>query len=239
MIKINRTFKIFAGIIIFLLVSGLFFIGYLYIKYDEELPIGEQGIEADALAQKMLDALNYEAFNNTNYLEWTYRNKNHYKWYKSDDICQVIWKDYKVILRLGDIEKSQAFIHNFEVHDKQAQELIQQAYDNFNNDSFWLTAPYKILDEGAERRLITLQNGTKGLLITYTLGGSTPGDSYLWQLKDSGRPFSFKMWTSKIPIKGLEASWNNWITTDSGALLPTHHKISFFRIDLGEVKGTH
>ncbi|MBT8272815.1 MAG: hypothetical protein KJO77_03345 [Bacteroidia bacterium] len=233
----KKTFRYVAGTIIFLLLSGLLYFGYIYLKYNEDLPTGAQGLEADAVAQKMLDALNYKALDSTSYIEWTFKNLNHYKWYKSEGVCQVIWKDYKVSLNLMDFEQSQAFVHNFEVHEEQAKTLIEQATDKFNNDSFWLLAPYKIFDPGTERRLVN-SGGKIELLVTFTEGGSTPGDSYLWKLDDSGRPVSFKMWTSIIPINGLEASWTDWITTSSGAILPTHHKVLFVGIDLGGVKAT-
>lgn len=238
MIKIKKTFKLISGLILFFLFAGLLIYGYLYFKYDEDLPIGNQGVEADALAQNMLDALNYKAFKNTAYIEWTFRNKNHYKWYKSEGICLVIWEEYKVSLNLQDFDQSQAFVHNFEVHNEQARDLIKIAIDQYNNDSFWLIAPYKIFEKGVERRLVKAAGGGADLLVTFTSGGTTPGDSYLWSLEKSGMPKQFKMWTSKVPFKGLEATWNDWTTTESGALLPTHHKVLFVTIDMGEVKGS-
>jgi hypothetical protein len=45
------------------------------------------------------------------------------------------------------------------------------------------------------------------------------------------------MWVSIIPIGGLEATWEDWITTDSGAQLPTFHKLLFFGIEMEGVKG--
>ena len=120
------------------------------------------------------------------------------------------------------------------------KELIDKAISYFNNDSFWLVAPYKVFDSGTERRLVDLKNSSnKGLLITYTKGGTTPGDSYLWILDENGMPNSFKMWTSILPIKGLESSWSNWTTTESGAKLPTFHNIFFLRIDITNIKGTN
>ncbi|MEO1030456.1 MAG: hypothetical protein AAFX55_03575 [Bacteroidota bacterium] len=45
------------------------------------------------------------------------------------------------------------------------------------------------------------------------------------------------MWVDILPIDGLEATWDNWITTESGALLPTSHKLLVLDLDMGEVKG--
>jgi hypothetical protein len=236
--RIKKTLKIITGVIVFFTLPSLVFFGFLYFKYDEDLPNGKQGAEAEILAVKMLDALNYEAFKKTNYIEWTFRNKHHYKWEKDKNICAVYWKDYKVILHLNNIENSKVYVHNFSIKGEIEKELLEEAINYFNNDSFWLVAPYKIYDPGTERRLVTLENGDKGLLITYTSGGSTPGDSYLWILDENGKPKSFKMWTSILPLQGLEASWSDWVITKSGAQLPTFHRLLFFGLDMGEVKGT-
>jgi len=236
--KYKKILKIIAGLLVFITLPSLLFLGYLYFKYDEVLPQGKQGVEAEILAVKMLDALDFTAYKKTNYIEWTFRNKHHYKWEKDKNICAVYWKDYKVVLHLNNHKNSKAYVHNFTVKGDLEQELLQEAIDYFNNDSFWLVAPYKIYDPGTERRLITLENGDKGLLVTYTSGGSTPGDSYLWILDDNGKPISFKMWTSLLPLQGVEASWSDWITTKSGAQLPAFHKLLFLGLEMGEVRGT-
>jgi hypothetical protein len=45
------------------------------------------------------------------------------------------------------------------------------------------------------------------------------------------------MWVGILPIGGLEATWENWITTESGAQLPTAHKLLFLGLEMGDVKG--
>lgn len=236
--NIKKALKITAGIVIFLTLPTILLFGVLHLKYNEDLPTGIQGEQADALAHKMLNALDYNAFEETNYLEWTFKRRHHYEWKRSDSTCNVFWKEYKVDLDLNDYSKSKVYVHNFKVDGTQAKKLTQTAIKYFNNDSFWLVAPYKVFDKGTERRLVTLENGSQALLVTYTSGGSTPGDSYLWMFDNSGKPTSFKMWTSILPIQGLEASWNDWITTESGTQLPTSHKLLFIGLELQDVKGT-
>ena len=68
-------------------------------------------------------------------------------------------------------------------------------------------------------------------------GGTTPGDSYLWLVDDKGFPKAYQMWVDIIPIGGLEASWDDWMTTKSGALLPKTHRLGPMTIDMGSVRG--
>ncbi|WP_372756530.1 hypothetical protein [Mariniflexile sp.] len=237
--KLKKIFKISAGVLIFISLPSLLLFCFLYLKYNEPLPTGIQGKEADALAYKMLEALDYKAFESTNYIEWTFKGRHHYKWEKDKNICEVFWKDYKVRLNLADVSKSQAFIHSFKTpDDKLSKKLISKAVKYFNNDSFWLVAPYKLFDNGTERRLVNLENNKKALLITYTSGGSTPGDSYLWHLDDNAKPTSFQMWVDILPIDGLEATWEAWVTTESGAQLPSFHKFGVFGLENTHIKGT-
>ena len=236
--KSKKILKIISGVVIFLTLPSLLFFGFLFFKYNEDLPNGIQGEEADALAYEMLDALNHEAYKNTDYIEWTYKKRHHYNWKKAKNECEVYWKEYKVNLNLNDNSQSKAYIHSFKVDGDLAEELIEKAVKYYNNDSFWLVAPYKVFDNDVERRLVKLENGDKALLVTYPLGGSTPGDSYLWLLDKTGKPTAFKMWTSSLPIDGIKATWTDWIITESGAQLPTFHKLLVLGIEITDVKGT-
>lgn len=235
--KLKKTLKITAGILVFLTLPSLLFFGYLYIRYDEDLPVGSNPEQADVLAHKMLNALDYEAFQNTNYIEWLFKRRRFYKWQKDKQTCVVNWKDYKVDINLKDYTLSKVYIHNFSVEGEIAKELIDKAVKYFNNDSFWLVAPYKVFDKGTKRSIVTQEDGSQALMVTYTSGGTTPGDTYLWHLDETGKPTSFQMWVSTLPIGGLEASWTDWTTTYSGANLPTFHKLLFLGIELNEVKG--
>lgn len=237
-VTVKQIVKVIGGVVIFLTLPTLLLFSFLYFKYNEDLPEGKIGPEADQLAEQMLSALNSDAYENTDFIEFTFKGRRHYKWEKFKNKCSVKWEDYKVDLDLDDPNKSLAYIHNFRVYDERAAEITQQALEYFNNDSFWLVGPYKVFDPGVERSLVnTSENGT-ALLVTYTSGGTTPGDSYLWLLDEKKKPIAFKMWVSILPIEGLEVSWEGWTTTESGAILPTFHKFFLFGIELQGVKGT-
>lgn len=236
-IKLKRILKIVGGIIVFCTLPTLLFFGFLYLKYNEDLPNGKQGIKADQLATNMLNVLNYNAYKTTNYLEWTFKGNHHYKWYKSKKKCDVYWSDFKVSLDLNNINTSKVFVAEQDYNGIEKQDYIKKAVAYFNNDSFWLVAPYKVFDKGVERRLVKTDANKDALLVTYTTGGSTPGDSYLWHFDETGKPKSFQMWTQILPINGLEASWNKWATTKSGAQLPTFHKLLILGLEIDNIKG--
>lgn len=230
----KKFFKISAVI---LALGILVIVVLLWIKH-EPLPKGHSGPEAEALAQQMLIALNYETFEKTRYLEWSYRNgANQYLWDKQMGKVEVRWGDYIVNLDLVQLENSAVRENGKAVPSEKSEKLIQKALKHFNNDSFWLVAPYKVFDKGTQRSLVTLDDGTQGLMVTYTSGGTTPGDSYLWLLNENGFPNAYKMWVKIIPVGGLEASWDDWIISESGAFLPKSHKLGPVTLDMGNVKG--
>lgn len=228
----KKFFKILGIILLTLIVITLIF----YFKNNEPLPKGEKGEKAEALATKMMAAIHKEAYDNTEFLEWSFRNQNFYKWYKQEGKVEVSWKNNKVILNTKSPEESEVIDNP---KNETSNALIEKATFLFNNDSFWLVAPFKVFDEGVERRLVKY-NDKDALLVTYVSGGSTPGDSYLWILDDTGFPTAFKMWTSIIPIGGVSATWEQWKETEAGIKLPTYHKAPLFglEINMGDVKAS-
>mgnify|MGYP000226957410 FL=1 len=65
----------FIGIIIVLLIIGF---AIIYALYNEPLPKGKSGKEADALACKVLNAINEPDYLEARYVEWNFR-KTSYK----------------------------------------------------------------------------------------------------------------------------------------------------------------
>lgn len=228
----KKIFKILRGIILGIGTSIIVFIALFYIVFNQKLPTGKIGAEADNLAIQMRNSLNYEAYLDTDYLAWTFNKKRHYQWFKNEGRCIVTIKNIKVDLDLKNTAKSIVYLDGTEYSGGRKQEYINKALAKFNNDSFWLVAPFKVFDKGVERRLVEFKNNEKALLVTYTSGGTTPGDSYLWRFDERGYPKSYQMWVDLIPINGLEASWENWVTTKSKVKLATFHQILFYKVQV-------
>ena len=218
--------KILKIIGLLITVTMVAIILYCFAK-NESLPSGTPGKEADELAEKMMLSINKKAFDNTEILKWSFKGKHHYEWKKQEGLVNVSWENASVTVNLNDYSKSIG----------ESPKLIETAIKFFNNDSFWLIAPYKVFDQGVERSIVKI-DGKDALLVKYTSGGTTPGDSYLWILDENYTPVYFKMWTQIIPIGGISATWNDLITTDSGIKLPKSHTLSIFgyKINMGEVK---
>lgn len=228
----RKFFKIIGVLVVLLVVTFL----VIFFSKNEALPTGEKGEKAEELAQKMLIAINHEAFENAELLEWSFRGTNSYKWYKQEGKVVVSWNENKVILNTNSPEQSEVYVKGEKVTNN---ELINKAQGYFNNDSFWLIAPHKIMDNGVERSIVKV-NDKDALMVTYTSGGTTPGDSYLWMLNENYFPTSYKMWTNIIPIGGVEATWSDWKDTEAGFKLPTKHTANLFdlSINMGDPKAS-
>ncbi|MFK7952017.1 MAG: hypothetical protein AB8B73_04165 [Ekhidna sp.] len=170
------------------------FIAYLFM--DKPIPNGTQGQEAEQLADEVLVSLNKEGYDTLEYIGFTYDGNHHYQWNREENTVQVKWAEQDVFLNLND--KVQSF-----------SLLELKAYEFFINDSFWLVAPFKVRDSGVIRSIVDMEDA-RGLLLTYTSGGVTPGDSYLWIVDSRGFPSSWKLWTSNIPLGGVELTWAGW-----------------------------
>ena len=72
--------------------------------------------------------------------------------------------------------------------------------------------------------------------MSYSSGGVTPGDSYLWFLDENYVPTHFKMWVKVIPIGGILATWENWMKTSSGISIATKHKLGPLNIEIENLK---
>ncbi len=230
---VRKIGKLILGFILILVVT----FGVLYLVYNQELPKGTPGAGADALAQKMLKAVNHQQFLETRFLEWSYAGGAHeYKWDKANGMAKVKWGDYVVDLNLGNPEKSTVLENGKAVLGDDQTSLVAKALSYFNNDSFWLVAPFKVFDEGTARSIVLLEDGSEALLVNYASGGTTPGDSYLWKLGINGFPESYRMWVKIIPIGGLEAGWDDWKVMENGLFLPASHSLGPLTLSMGNVK---
>ena len=230
----KKLFKIIGYVLLTLVVL----LGAAFFMFNEKLPIGVKGVKAEALAQKMIQAVNKTAWDSTHFIRWASRAGNTIVWDKQRNLAQVEWKNNKVLLDIYKVS-GKAWENQTEVADpKKAKDLVEKAYKIFINDAFWLNPVVKIYDEGVTRSLVILADGREGLLVSYASGGVTPGDSYLWLVDAHGLPTAWKLWVKVLPLGGIEMSWEDWITLPTGAKVATMHtgKATGAKIPLTNVK---
>jgi hypothetical protein len=196
-----------------------------YWVYDKPLPEGQQGMAAEALADEMLLAVNDSAWQATPVVSWNFKNAHTFVWDKERNYTKVSWDNYDIYVNLSN-KSGVAFVKGKKVKDSTATaEFVNRAYGYWVNDSFWLNPITKIRDAGTSRTLVDLEDpNAKGLLVSYSSGGLTPGDSYLWIVDNkTNRPTTVQMWVSVIPLGGVEFSWEEYVKTETNAIISTYH----------------
>ncbi len=210
-----------VGIVLAILIIGA--VTALFILNEKE-PVGATGDAADALAQKMIDAVDGQAWKKTAWVRWSFMDQHHYIWDKDRDLVKVSWDNYEVLLdtktQKGDVTQA-----GLEVSGDEADQQVKDAWNYFCNDSYWLNPVVKAFDPGVERSIVTLKDGREGLKVKFHSGGTTPGDSYVWLLDQGGLPQHWKMWVKIIPIGGVGTSWEGWQKLPGGAMISTTHTV--------------
>jgi len=214
-----RVLKILALILILGLVA-LVVAGY---SLNEPRPEGKPGPEADALARSMEAAVDAEAWKRTNAVRWSFFERHHYVWDRARGLVELRWGNSRALFRTDD-QTGRVWNKGVEQTGADVKEALRAAYAYWINDSFWLNPVVKLFDPGAERALVKLDDGRNAVLVSYTSGGVTPGDAYLWIPGPDGLPEAWRMWVQVIPIGGIETSWEGWIELSTGAKVATQHE---------------
>ncbi len=199
-------------------------------------PVGTPGPQADARARAMMAAVRTEAWSNTGAVRFVFAGKNRHVWDRRRGFSEVVSGDRRAQLAV-DRRVGIAFRGKVRLDGDEAREALDDAHAKWTNDAFWLNPVAKAFDPGTERLVVPEKDGRRGLIVRYTSGGRTPGDAYLWWLDPDDRPVAWQMWTSNIPVGGVEASWERWIELDTGALVATKHELPLFGLGLTEVAG--
>lgn len=205
-----------AGLVLILIVAGMII--------HEPRPELVPSEEADQLAEKMLEAVNKPAWDTTHWVQWTFAGRNSFVWDRERNLVQVKWGDDQMALIDPSKRTGMAFSAGQEVQGSKQDKMIQKALSFFYNDSFWFIAPTKVFDPGTQRGLVELPDEEgQGLLVSYSSGGVTPGDAYLWILDENGLPKAYQMWVSILPVGGIKAEWKDWKSLSTGAQYAASH----------------
>ncbi|RMG75807.1 MAG: hypothetical protein D6722_00325, partial [Bacteroidetes bacterium] len=201
----------------------------------EPRPSGQSGPEADALARRMMAAVDCAAWDSLPAVAWTFAGQHDHLWDKERHLARVQWGTNEVLLDIN-AKTGIARVEGQEVTGEQKASLIDQAWKFWVNDAFWLNPVCKAFDPGTSRSLVPQPEGDAALMVSYSSGGATPGDAYLWHLGPDDRPEAWQMWVSVIPTGGMRSSWDNWQQLPGGAWVATSHEMGV-TLALTDVRG--
>jgi len=228
----KKFLKWFLVIILFLLIV-IVIIGFVL---HEPKPTANESFQADQVANQMMAAVNKPAWDTTAIISWDFAGRQQYLWDKDRNFVKVTWGENIVLLHTKSLT-GKSFVNGVEVTGDENHKLVRQAWKHFCNDSFWLNAVVKVFDPGTSRSMVETEDGVEAMMVTYSSGGVTPGDSYAWVVDENGLPTSYKMWVGMIPIGGVEFTWENWVTLSTGAKISTLHKSAVFDLKIQDLKG--
>lgn len=226
------------GIFVRLFFGGIVLLGLgfvvTYAVLDEDKPEPIEGANADQVAIDMLRTLNLKAWNDTRYVSWAFPGGHSYVWDKRSHVVEVKWNENRVVLQTNNPSLGVVWVDG---KTTQSKELLDTAWAYFCNDSFWLVAPFKVMDPGTQRSVVRQDDEGSSLMVTYTSGGTTPGDTYVWHMDSDGMPYEYQMWVGVLPIGGIKAEWTGWQDLSSGAKVSTVKKMfNALPMDLSPVK---
>lgn len=219
------------GLILLLTIGGCSILGFTFL--NEPLPEGKAGPEADALAQKVLQATGYEHWKETGAASWNFRGSHEYLWDVRRNFARIGWKDNVVLMDLS-TRQGVVYFDGEKLEDGSKQ--LEKAWSMWCNDSFWFMAHHKLFDPGTVRKIVKMEDGSEALLITYMEGGVTPGDSYLWLLNEDHIPTGWKMWVKIFPVGGVYFSWEKWKQLPTGIWIAEEHNSEVAGVPIMEAR---
>lgn len=220
-------------VVALLLVAGLAAVGWVL---HEERPIGAEGAEADELARRIEVAVRLADWEQTVAVRWHFPGRRHL-WDRQRHLSHIryqggrqVWLD--LTTRQGVVRED-----GEPLSAEDAAPHLQAAWEHWTNDQFWLNPFAYLFADGVRRSLVSTDDGSQALLMTFTNGGVTPGDAYLVHVDEQGLPVTWQMWVSIIPVGGLSVTWEEWMTLAGGARVAQAHRIGPVTLRLEEIEG--
>jgi hypothetical protein len=218
-----------------LLVGGALII-FLTIQFvvNKPIPEGAEGPAAEALTDRIEAATGLDAWRSTAAVAFRFdrRGNVHFRDIKRGLVEVRLPGDEKLRVLYNHKNQNQFVVF---AGGEAAKAASQEAIKWHVNDFFWLNPFAALRAPGTERRLV----GERAVLVTYSSGGVTPGDSYLIVTDESGRPERWQMWVSVLPLAGFEFTFEGWQSFETGAILSTIHRSSIADVNLSDIRTYH
>jgi hypothetical protein len=200
---------------------------------SEPIPRGIAGPDADGLARRMMQSVDADAWKRTKAISWRHADRRSHLWDRRRQLARVQKGDLDIYLDLR-TRTGVVLRDGVRLQGQERDDALREGYEVWANDSFWLTAMNKAFDPGTTRSRVSLVDGD-ALLVQYASGGVTPGDAYLWHLDEDGRPQSWQMWVSILPIGGVSVTWEEWTQLPTGAWVSTKRDAGLITIEITEL----
>jgi len=202
----------------------------VYFYYSYPLPAGKAGPEAEELTAKIEAAVRLDAFKRLSAVSFKFGDsRSHFRDLKRR-LAEVTYDDARILMDLS-TGHFKAYRQGTRLTGMAAEDAFKLAYEYHTNDFFWFNPFYALRAPGAERVFVS----ERELLVTFTRGGLTPGDSYLFETDNAGLPMSFRLWVRVLPLKGLAFSFEDWQELD-GTYLARTHRSPFGEVIVSDIK---
>lgn len=210
-------------------------IGICFLLACASIPEGEEGQKAEELAQKMLEAAKVRLWNeDAAAVTFRFREKHEYFWDKKRDLIEYKDEDILVLFnrRTFAYKAFSGDAYTDALTGAEASEAFETAYSNFTNDVFWLQPMYHISSPGT--KWYYLEDGS--LRVTFTSGGVTPGDTYVFVPGEDYRLKEMKMWVSILPFKGVGADFSDYKPTEAGIPVARNRDLGILSIPVDQIE---
>jgi hypothetical protein len=175
---------------------------------------GEPALEtpADSLAMRVYDYMGGpDAWNSTRHLRFDFaaamsgtpQSTRRHLWNRKTGAYRLEWPassgTHVALFNTNNRDEGQVFLNGSAVPAADKDSLLQTAYRSYINDTYWLLAPTKLLDPGAQRSLIADSSTASTAVLHVTFAdtvGMTPGDEY-WHYIDR-RTGRLKAWRFEL-----------------------------------------
>ena len=163
--------------------------------------------KADSVASRLMTAHGADAFASTPYLRFNFAVETpkgtrviaRHLWNRTTGDYRVEWtggedSTYVALVNVRNVEnetpEGAVYLNGERLSGDEAQQMRQEAYGRFINDTYWLLSPLKVFDSGVNRQYVADSSTAEHDVLHLTFGdvGLTPGDRYwLYVDKESGR----------------------------------------------------
>lgn len=216
---IKKVLKLLAGVVVLLVAAVV----ALVVGARNPLPDVAPNEAGLALAREVLAAVAADQWQHTGAITWRFSDRNTHLWDRQRGLVMVTLSNGTTVML--DEARTRTFARDAQGQAVSSAALAEKAWKMWINDAFWMMGPAKLLDPGTSHAALTLEDGRQALLVRYASGGATPGDAYLWILGPDRLPVAWRTYVSVLPVAGLEFTWEDWVTLDTGPRVATSHKV--------------